>query len=286
MGPVTDPITFDVLGFSGTLNTVDFAFADETVSFANTNFSLLENGATSSVPMVIEGSPGTDGAKLSFTVPLGQSVALTLTNTLVTLERENTLETGEVETLNLALAEITSGDLTNGYVELVLGADDLPAHNGDFDLLASIMDIAGNHSQTISRTYSIERISDSEDPDSTNLIDFVTFDINENGLIDVNETDNNGVVGTDGSGDNTIEVWLDAANVHSGGSIELWVDGVLYDTFVPTDTEITDGIIKADFGTNGIVTFDQNDPDQQVTVEVKYADAQGAEHTDTWEYQW
>ena len=42
MGPVTDPITFDVLGFSGTLNTVDFAFADETVSFANTNFSLDE----------------------------------------------------------------------------------------------------------------------------------------------------------------------------------------------------------------------------------------------------
>ena len=42
MGPVTDPITFDVLGFSGTLNTMDFAFADETVSFANTNFSLDE----------------------------------------------------------------------------------------------------------------------------------------------------------------------------------------------------------------------------------------------------
>ena len=61
---------------------------------------------------------------------------------------------------------------------------------------------------------------------------------------------------------------------------------MLYDTFVPTDTEITDGIIKADFGSNGIVTFDQNVPDQQVTVEVKYADAQGAEHTDTWEYQW
>ena len=42
MGPVIKSITFDVLGFAGTLNTVDFAFPDEIVSFTNTNFSVEE----------------------------------------------------------------------------------------------------------------------------------------------------------------------------------------------------------------------------------------------------
>ncbi|NRP37342.1 hypothetical protein XMD579_002184 [Marinobacterium sp. xm-d-579] len=120
---------------------------------SSTSFSLLQGGVDSGITITVIGTPGSSGAKISFTVPVDQTEPLTLTNNLVTLDRESSVD--EISVSALTTIELTANDITNGYVDIDLTSSDLAGQSGAVTLLASIADVAGNKGSAAHQSFNL-----------------------------------------------------------------------------------------------------------------------------------
>jgi hypothetical protein len=150
---------------------------------------------------------------------------------------------------------------------------------------------------------SIDTLTELNDlSNQSNRVDFLGFDINEDGdYTDDYEIAINGVVGFDDSdnatGDNAFDLYLDVSDASDGDIIELYVDGeLLYTSSALTASDISNGTYVVDAAnldlsskdTTGAAGSNAVADDDRVELElkVKLADSTYVQDDTSWEYQW